>query len=74
MLTAPYMHDGRFQTIEQVIDHYASGGHYAENLDPFLPQIRDVRLSAREKRQLIAFLKTLTDSTFGRKPEFQNPF
>jgi cytochrome c peroxidase len=72
--TAPYMHDGRFQTLEQVLDHYASGGHYAENLDPFLPQIRQVNLSAREKRQIITFLKTLSDTAFIRNPAFQNPF
>lgn len=72
--SAPYMHDGRFQTLEQVLDHYASGGHYAENLDPFLPQIRQVNLSAREKRQIILFLKTLSDTTSLRNPAVQNPF
>ncbi|MEO1628751.1 MAG: cytochrome c peroxidase, partial [Bacteroidota bacterium] len=33
-LTAPYMHDGRFNTLEEVIEHYSSGGHFAENIDP----------------------------------------
>lgn len=72
--TAPYMHDGRFQTLEQVLDHYASGGHYAENRDPFLPQIQQVNLSAREKRQIILFMKTLSDTAFMRNPAYQNPF
>lgn len=59
-LTAPYMHDGRFATLEQVIDHYASGGHYADNLNP---NIMPLRLRPADKADLIAFLHTLTDST-----------
>lgn len=74
MLTAPYMHDGRFQTIEAVIEHYASGGKGSENVDPFIPQIRDINLTARQKRQIIAFLKTLTDTSFINNPNFKNPF
>jgi cytochrome c peroxidase len=60
-LTAPYMHDGRFATLEEVIDHYASGGHYADNLNP---NIMELNLDARDKAALIAFLHTLTDDTF----------
>jgi cytochrome c peroxidase len=70
-LTAPYMHDGRFQTLEEVIDHYASGGHYAINLDPL---ITDIHLNEEQKADLLAFLHTLTDTTFTKNPEFQNPF
>lgn len=60
-LTAPYMHDGRFQTLEEVIDHYNSGGHYAENRSP---NVRPLGLSEQNKSDLIAFLNTLTDSLF----------
>lgn len=54
--TAPYMHDGRFATLEEVIDHYNSGGKYAENRHP---TIRQLNLSPQNKADLIAFLKTL---------------
>ena len=59
-LTAPYMHDGRFATLEEVIDHYNSGGHYAENLNP---NIMPIKLSQEHKQDLLSFLHTLTDST-----------
>ena len=70
-LTAPYMHDGRFETLEEVIDHYASGGHYAGNVNP---NVRPLRLSDRDKADLLAFLGTLTDSSFVTNEGFQNPF
>ena len=73
-LTAPYMHDGRFKTLEEVINHYASGGHYADNVDPFIPQIKLINMTARQKRQIIAFLKTLTDTSFANNPKFKSPF
>ena len=73
-LSAPYMHDGRFQTLEEVVEHYASGGHYAENIDPFLPQIRQINLTKKQKTQIVLFLKTLTDTTFVNNPAFQSPF
>ena len=59
-LTAPYMHDGRFETLEEVIDHYNSGGHYAENANP---NVLPLHLNEQDKHDLIAFLKTLTDSS-----------
>lgn len=70
-LTAPYMHDGRFRTLEQVVDHYASGGHYAENVNP---NVRKLNLSAADKADLIAFLHTLTDSIALNNPAYTNPF
>ena len=77
-LTAPYMHDGRFKTLEEVVEHYASGGHYADNVDPFIPQIKSINansgMNAKQKRQIVAFLKTLTDSTFVNNPKFKSPF
>ena len=70
-LTAPYMHDGRFGTLEEVIDHYASGGHWSPNRDPLMDSIS---LDAEQKADLVAFLKTLTDTSFINNPEFQSPF
>ena len=57
-LTAPYMHDGRFETLEEVIEHYNSGGHYAVNVSP---NVRKLNLNEQNKKDLIAFLYTLTD-------------
>ncbi len=71
-LTAPYMHDGRFQTLEEVIEHYSSGVHFATNLDPDLRA--PLNLTEGEKEDLINFLKTLTDTEFTENPAFQNPF
>ncbi|HEX8424750.1 cytochrome-c peroxidase [Hymenobacter sp.] len=77
-LTAPYMHDGRFQTLEEVVDHYNE--HIDTNsADPILllsntPGGTKLDLTATEKRQLVAFLKTLTDSTFIQDARFSNPF
>ena len=70
-LTAPYMHDGRFATLDEVIDHYNRGGHPSENVDP---KIRKLHLSDTDRLALKAFLKTLTDSSFVNNPEFRNPF
>ena len=60
-LTAPYMHDGRFGTLEGVVDHYAGGGHYAENRSP---NVHALPLSGAQKSALVAFLHTLTDTSF----------
>jgi cytochrome c peroxidase len=70
-LTAPYMHDGRFQTLEQVLEHYASGGHGVENEDV---NIQPFDLTEGEKQDLIAFLKTLTDTSFINNPKYSDPF
>jgi len=66
-LTAPYMHDGRFQTLAQVLDHYASGVLDSPTLDPLLRQADGklgLSLTAQEKSDLLAFLATLTDEQF----------
>jgi len=64
--TAPYMHDGRFGTLESVLDHYSSGVMDSPTLDPVLKQNGTVGipLSEKEKTQLIAFLTTLTDNQY----------
>lgn len=74
-LTAPYMHDGRFSTLEEVVDHYASGVKRGATLDPNLAKHPDggVPLGATDKRALVAFLRTLTDERFRNdsKPEIR---
>jgi cytochrome c peroxidase len=62
-LTGPYMHDGRFQTLEEVVDHYCTGTKRSATLDPNLAKHPDggVPLTADDKKALVAFLKTLTE-------------
>jgi cytochrome c peroxidase len=72
--TAPYMHDGRFKTLDEVMNHYASGGHLADNISPFIPLIKEIKMTARQKTEIIAFMKTLSDTSFMHNPSLQNPF
>jgi cytochrome c peroxidase len=60
--TSPYMHDGRFITLSAVLDHYSSNIQHTQNLDPVLNN--GIQLSASDKTDLIAFLKTLSDKKF----------
>ncbi len=71
IFTAPYMHDGRFQTLEEVIDHYNSGGHVSPTKNSF---IYGLNLSESEKDDLLAFILTLTDSTVLTNEAYSNPF
>ncbi len=83
-LSAPYMHDGRFQTLEQVLDHYSHNGFGVVNEDPFISQIgpiipgsnpvRHAGLNAYQKSAIIAFLHTLTDTDFVNNPDIASPF
>jgi cytochrome c peroxidase len=63
------MHDGRFKTLEAVIEHYATGVKRSATLDPNLAKHPDggVPLTADDKRALVAFLKTLTDAQFAAR-------
>ena len=70
-LTAPYMHDGRIDTLEKVIDHYARDIKNHPNLDG---RARRGNISNAEKAALVAFLKTLTDKKFITDPKFSDPF
>ncbi len=65
-LTAPYMHDGRFTTLEEVVEHYSTGMKRSGTLDPNLAKHPDggLHLSGNDKAALVAFLKTLTDEKF----------
>jgi len=71
-LSAPYMHDGRFKTLDQVLAHYDAGVKAATNLDPLLVKggKTGVPLSSIQKQQLISFLKTLTDNEFIKNKAF----
>jgi len=75
-LTAPYMHDGRFTTLEQVVDHYNEQIKSSATLDPALEQTREkgLFLSAQDKTDLVAFLKTLTDKDLTTNSEYSSPF
>jgi cytochrome c peroxidase len=74
--TAPYMHDGRFETLEEVIDFYSEGLQFSPTIDPLMKNVNQggIQLSDDEKQNLIAFIKTLTDTTFVTNPAFSNPF
>jgi cytochrome c peroxidase len=65
-LTAPYMHDGRFATLEEVVEHYNGSLHRSPNLDPNLAKHPEsgLGLSPEDKADLVAFLKALTDQPF----------
>jgi cytochrome c peroxidase len=56
-LTAPYMHDGRYATLEEVVDHYDRGGDNVENLDE---QMQKLSLTAQDKKDLVSFMHALT--------------
>ncbi len=74
-LTAPYMHDGRFATLDEVLDNYISGGHPSPNIANELASAPTLRtLSASEKADIIAFLNTLTDTSYFNKSEWSDPF
>lgn len=71
-LSAPYMHDGRFQTLEEVIEHYNFGGHNSLTIDPLMKKVDlGLGLNSQEKLDLINFLKTLTDSSFINNENFK---
>ncbi len=83
-VTGPYMHDGRFQTLEDVMTHYNSGIKISETLSPLIleadnnkgdpDQARGLNMTAEEISAIIAFLHTLTDEEFLTNPKFSNPF
>ena len=75
-LTAPYMHDGRFSNLEEVIDFYSEGLKFSATIDPLMKKVGQggIQLTDDEKESLLAFLKTLTDNDFVNNPDFSNPF
>lgn len=82
-VTGPYMHDGSMDTLEEILDFYAAGGRNITS-GPYAgdgrtnpnknPLIARINLTAEEKTDLVAFLKTLTDHDFLTNPKFANPF
>ena len=76
-VTGPYMHDGRFDTLEEVVEHYNSGIKEGPALDNQLRQASGVQklgLNETEKTALVAFMKTLTDEEFMIEAKFHTPF
>jgi cytochrome c peroxidase len=70
-LSPPYMHDGRFSSLREVIDHYNEGLANPANLDPAFEQ--PMNMSEQEKQDLLAFLKTLTDYEYITKTSLSDP-
>ncbi len=72
VFTAPYMHDGRFNTIEEVIEHYSTGLQNSPTIDPLMKKVGSggANLNPTEKADIKAFLLTLTDSSFVTNPSF----
>jgi cytochrome c peroxidase len=84
-LTAPYMHDGRLATLQAVLDHYDQHVQPSRTLDPLILEASNeprpdpaapvrLHLTAREKQAVLAFLRSLTDSSFITDPRFSSPF
>lgn len=73
VFTAPYMHDGRFQTLEEVVEFYSTGVQSSPFTDPLMADRGSLvaNLTVQEKEDLVAFLKTITDSTFVNNPDFR---
>ena len=75
-LTAPYMHDGRFATLGQVLDHYDHGVQESATLDPGLRRPGTgpgIALAAPEQEDILAFLRTLSDEEFVHNPQLGRP-
>ena len=81
-LTAPYMHDGRFRTLKEVVEHYRRGVKAHPNLDGRLGGgdrgrrrgLRGIQLTVAQRNALIAFLETLTDEALVADPRFSDPW
>ena len=78
-LTAPYMHDGRFKTLDDVLDHYSHNINSSANLDTFLKTTGTgapmrMNISAHENQAIIGFLGTLTDADMITNPAYSDPF
>jgi len=83
-LSAPYMHDGRFNTLEDVVEHYSKNGKGVSNEDPLIRQlgfpipgtnpVKYSGLTEYQKKAIVKFLHTLTDIDFVNNPDINNPF
>jgi cytochrome c peroxidase len=74
-LTAPYMHDGRFKSLDEIIDFYSHGLVYSDFVHPLMKNVREqgVQLSEEDKSALKAFLLTLTDREMINNPAYSCP-
>jgi cytochrome c peroxidase len=72
-LTAPYMHDGRFPSLESCIEHYNKNYNLTPNLDPVIRDLPKNRMTNQDVQDLVAFLKTLTDFSFLNNKAFDKP-
>jgi cytochrome c peroxidase len=76
-MTPPYMHDGRFATLEEVIEHYNTGVKHSATVDELMQfnlQPGGLQMTAQDKADMVAFLKTLTDTQYTQNPIFSSPF
>lgn len=76
VFTTPYMHDGRFKTLDEVLDFYSSGIKLSPTIDTKMEYAHQggTRLADSEKQKIIAFLHTLSDSSFTTSLQYSNPF
>lgn len=76
--TAPYMHDGRFKTLEEVVEHYNSGIKKSPTLNSNLRSLngnpKRLNLSDADKKAIVAFMKTLSDENYIHNPKYSDPF
>ncbi len=75
-LTGPYMHDGRYETLEEVLNFYSEGVHFSETIDPLMKFVHQggIQLTDIEKTDLLAFLYTLTDTSYIEDKNLSSPF
>jgi len=71
LFSAPYMHDGRFENLDQVLEHYNSGGHHSPNINA---NIYKLNLNQEELDALKAFILTFQDTSFMHNPALKSPF
>ncbi|MEM9024808.1 MAG: cytochrome c peroxidase, partial [Bacteroidota bacterium] len=73
--SAPYMHDGRFETLEEVMDFYSEGVKPSSNVDPLIrtPHLGGFQFTEEQKQQLITFMKTFSDEDFMQNEDFSDP-
>ena len=85
-LTGPYMHDGRYKTLQQVINHYSDSLQFGPNMDNFMykhfpldsagnpKQVGGMGLSPQQKQEFLEFLNAFTDTSFMNNPNLKSPF
>lgn len=76
IFTEPYMHDGRFKDMVEVLEFYSTGVKWSPTVDPLMKKVEQggINLNDEDKFYLVTFLLTLNDSSFVTNPEFSNPF